>query len=84
MPVQSRKRNKVQSSRHFRIAVPSDLSPIVGHLEIVRSLRTSSRREAATRCHHLEGIARSAFAELRRRRDTMPLDQLKALVDRFL
>lgn len=83
MSVQKRTGRKVQSL-YFRIAVPADLRPAIGRLEIVRSLRTSSRREAALRCHHVEAIVRSAFAQLRRHRDTMTLDQLKALADRYL
>ena len=83
MPVQKRARKKVQNL-YFRIAVPADLRASVGRVEVVRSLGTASRREAATRCHHIEAIVRSAFAELRRQRDSMTADQLKALADRYL
>lgn len=61
MPVQSRRSNK-----YIRIVCPTDLRPRLGLREVVRSLGTSSHREALIRSYPVELAIRLAFDEARR------------------
>jgi integrase len=53
---------------HFRIRVPSDLTPLVGRKELHRSLRCSDPRQARTLARALRSQVENAFASIRHQR----------------
>lgn len=77
MPVQNRK-----TAKYIRCVIPTDLRDRLGRGEIVRSLRTTSHREAMLRSYPVEHGIRLAFDEARRD-PTMTRKKLQTLVDRL-
>ncbi|WP_369792840.1 DUF6538 domain-containing protein [Thiomonas sp. FB-Cd] len=49
----------------FRLNIPSDLRPILGLREVVRSLKLTTRRDALARCRRAAQRGRDAFDMLR-------------------
>ncbi|MBP1689092.1 MAG: hypothetical protein H6Q33_5235 [Deltaproteobacteria bacterium] len=71
MPMQKR-----PTGWYCRVVVPS----YIGTGEVVRSLRTASRSEAARRWHHVESVIRHAMVS----RPMLTREQFKTLVDTHL
>jgi hypothetical protein len=67
---------------YSRTRVPSELVPLVGQREVVRSLRTSSYREARVRCKLWEARVIELFARLHGEAQRMhPLDIPKLVAE---
>lgn len=67
-----------------RVTVPADLRPILGRLEILRSLRTGDRREASHRLALWEAQVAAYFAAVRAQGRRMTREQLDTLARRYL
>lgn len=76
----TQKRGKVYYSR---LRVPSNLQSILHKREIVRSLKTSSYREAITRCCILEGRIARLWSVLKHELITMTPKQINKLIQQY-
>lgn len=67
-----------------RVTIPADLRPLLGRIEILRSLRTGDRREAAHRLALWEAQVAAYFAAVRAQGRFMTREQLDELAHRYL
>jgi len=67
-----------------RIIVPADLRPLLGRLEITRSLRTGDRREAVRRQSLWETHVGTYLSTVRTQGRAMTRDQLDEITRRYL
>lgn len=74
----------IRGRYYSRVIIPADLRPLIGRVEIRKSLGTVYYRDAKLLANKWEGKLADLFTRLRQHGDSMTVEQIKKLVQSYI